>query len=203
MYLIVFRRVRVKILFKIESLKFVNIFLQIGMPIMSGGANFYDYIADRGFMKDVVLKILHADTATNPYLSEKSASHRTTSDFERWQVETEHASKMVRQLEDQRFGKEVARNHLDGYLWRLFVFDEYAYMQHYLYDQNNSSNAPVYKFSRSASGCEQDTSNDKYSYKTFSTFFDLKWEECKSDPVAICSILPQETKSSRGGVVAV
>ncbi len=70
----------------------------------------------------------------------------------------------------------MSRQHQEGYVWRFYIFDNYAYVQPYLYERKNDILAPVLKLAKHVSSGEQ-RENPKSLYKVFSKYFDNKWKE--------------------------
>ena len=75
-------------------------------------------------------------------------------------------------------------------MWRLFIFDEIAYVQPYLYSKNNSEHAPVLKLSKSVISSEKKEENPSSLYKVFSNYFDFKWDECRPDTTTLSKFIP-------------
>ncbi len=170
-----FRECESEILAELKASNEIRVFIQIGRTVLAGNANFYEQIAE-SVRPDTKVKILHADI-NNPYLSERTA-HERGSRYNVWLADLDHAVKKVDTLSRNGQAKIEGRQHKEGYVWRLFLFDHCAYAQPYLYHRNNSELAPVLKLSRWQGEADQRKENPSSLYKVFSSYFDLKWEEC-------------------------
>ncbi len=142
-----FRSCEEEILEQLKTSSTVRIFLQIGKTVLSGTTNFYDYLAEAKLEPRTSIKILHS-SIESPYLSEKVA-HERSSDYNDWQADLKHAATKVEALSKKERANVSSRQHHEGYIWRLFIFDDYAYVQPYLFKKANSERAPVLKVSKS------------------------------------------------------
>ena len=162
-----------EILSNIEKSKTTKIFIQIGKTVLGGTTNLYDYLASKNLDNDKEIKILHAGS-NNPYLSEKAAVQRKSS-FQEWITDLRYAEKKVDVIKISNKANLESRQHLEGYYWRVFIFDDLAYIQPYFYKRKNFSKAPVYKLSSGVEG----KLNKNSLYHLFEKYFDNKWEECQ------------------------
>jgi 8-oxo-dGTP pyrophosphatase MutT (NUDIX family) len=65
-----------------------------------------------------------------------------------------------------------------SHVWRLFLIDDIAYAQPYLYERDNSSRAPVLKIAQvHREGPSAGSVNEKSLFSALSRYFDLKWDE--------------------------
>lgn len=162
-----------EILSTIEKSESTKIFIQIGKTVLGGTTNLYDFIAGKNLTHSKEIKILHAGR-DNPYLSEKVAVQRKSS-YHEWNTDLQYAENKVNVIKRNNQVNLESRKHQEGYYWRIFIFDDVAYVQPYLYKRKNSSQAPVYKLT---SNSEQKTNNNSL-YHLFDKYFDTKWEECQ------------------------
>lgn len=184
-----FRACEKEILSELKASSEVRIFLQIGRTVLAGNANFYEQIAE-AIRPETRVRILHADPES-PYLSERTA-HERGSRYNVWLADLDHAVKKVETLAGSGKAKIEGRQHKEGYVWRLFIFDDFAYAQPYLYSRNNSENAPVLKLSqwKETDGSKEENVNSLY--KAFCAYFDFKWEEYLPQVHKLESIIPAE-----------
>ena len=120
-----------EILKQISESRKVRIFIQLGKTVLSGNANFYKHLTETEFRDQVDIRILHADKDSK-HLSERVANERG-SHYPDWETDLEDAERRLESLQQRlqaRIGAELrARTHQEGYLWRLFIFDEHTYVQ--------------------------------------------------------------------------
>lgn len=152
----------------------IRVFLQMGKSVLSGAATIYRALQKLPPTSQV--RILHAG-AGNPYLGEMSATRRD-SDYREWREDVNYAARVGERLHARLGPRLQLRNHSEGYLWRLFIFDDVAYVQPYLYERDNANIAPVLRFSRYFGDTADDAVNPNSLYGMFSAYFNLKWEEC-------------------------
>ncbi|MCY7288424.1 MAG: hypothetical protein LH624_09300 [Cryobacterium sp.] len=115
-----------EILEKMETSKRVDIFLQIGKTVLSGGTSFYDYLERAKLRDGAAVRILHARTS-NRYLSERTARERGSS-LLAWRDDLDNAARKVRTLQKATEQRVEARQHDEGFVWRIFLFDDVAYV---------------------------------------------------------------------------
>lgn len=153
----------------------IDIFVQIGKTVFAD-SNFYDYLRGANVPGAASMRLLHAD-ADSVFLTEKAAQSRGN-DVQSWRLDLKYSYSKAVSLESAA-GKSVeARQHQEGYLWRLFVFDNVAFAQPYLYDRDNSSLAPVLEFARNHDSANKVLSeNPRSLYRVFSRYFDLVWDK--------------------------
>jgi len=174
-----FRECEEEILEHLETSSTARVFLQIGKTVLGGTTSFYDYLGRIGQPTGKV-KLLHA-SLESPYLSERIAYERN-SDYKEWKADLDHATQKIENLIERKEATLKSRQHKEGYMWRLFIFDEVGYVQPYLYSKNNSDHAPVLKLSRYALSSEKKEENLSSLYKVFSNYFDFKWDEPRGSP---------------------
>lgn len=161
-----------EILTQVRESHAISIFVQMGKSVLSGAAIIYEALEHS--RSDAEVKILHAGFQ-NPYLSERVALKRS-SDYGEWREDISYATGVGDRLQRSLGARFELRRHSEGYVWRFFLFDDYVYMQPYLYPQDNSHKAPVLKFDR-RDAVDPEAENVRSLYHMFRTYFDLKWEE--------------------------
>ena len=166
----------------IEKSKKVSIFVQLGRDILSGKGLFYPFLKKNFNAKKI--RILHCGK-NNPYISEKRALKRGRGVIAKWHHEISSVDEYGKQL-TELMGKEIfeTRVHNEGYLWRLFLFDDVGFIQPYIYSSNNSHKAPVFKMGNSEGSV----------LATFEDFFEFKWEENRPNVRYLQDILKPEEK---------
>jgi 8-oxo-dGTP pyrophosphatase MutT (NUDIX family) len=182
----------------------IKIFVQMGKSVLTGAAIIYEALETS--RTDADIKILHAGTQ-NPYLSERVALSRD-SNYREWREDIAYAVRTGSRLQYRLDGRLELRMHSEGYVWRLFIFDDDAYMQPYLYASENAHKAPVLKFNRlNLGGIEGDGNDNPNSlFHMLMTYFDLKWNEFTPQHTRIDDMISQGDGSSvaalvqRGGV---
>ena len=184
-----------EILSTLKTSKKVKVFLQIGKTVLSGITNFYDYL-EEAIHAESSIKILHAGLES-PYLTQAIAQRRG-SNYDEWVADIEHAIKKVHILSKKGKGSISARQHKEAYIWRLFIFDNVAYVQPYLYDRKNSNKAPVLKFIKYF---DNNTIIDNSLYKLFEKYFDTKWEEYRPNQSSLSEIIKDEGKIAVSAII--
>lgn len=161
----------------IASSSRIDIFVQIGKTVFSGG-DFYDYLRNAKVRGGAVTRILHADKGS-VFLTERAAEERG-SDVASWRLDLQYSFNKAVNLASDSEKRVDARQHQEGYLWRLFVFDSVAFAQPYLFDRDNSIQAPVLELARFNSlsdGTESVVENNRSLYRVFSKYFELVWDK--------------------------
>jgi 8-oxo-dGTP pyrophosphatase MutT (NUDIX family) len=166
----------------IEKSNKVSIFVQLGRDILSGKGLFYPFLKRNVDASSI--RILHCGK-NNPYITEKRALNRGRGVISEWHHEISSVDEYGKQL-TEHLGKEVfeTRVHNEGYLWRLFIFDDIGFIQPYIYSSNNAHKAPVFKMSNSEGSV----------LATFEDFFEFKWEENRPNVQCLQDILKPEEK---------
>jgi 8-oxo-dGTP pyrophosphatase MutT (NUDIX family) len=178
-----FQAAELEILDHLSRSKDVRVFIQFGRAVLSGTSagqtNFYDYLADTQLKREANVKILHAG-ADSPYLTERAAIARL-SHYAEWKADLDYALHKCASLASKLAGSKVtfsSRRHREGFLWRLFILDDLAYLQPYLHLRKNAALAPVIKLARTLQMADgQFQINDNSLFNVFSDFFDFKWDE--------------------------
>jgi 8-oxo-dGTP pyrophosphatase MutT (NUDIX family) len=169
----------------------IKVFAQIGKSVLSGAAVIFNALEHLG--PDSRVQILHAGV-TNPYVSESSALRRGA-DYREWREDIEYVRTHGDRLRARLGSRLEIREHLEGYLWRLFIFDDLAYLQPYSHRSDNAQKAPVFKFSRLSGPTGGSVDLDSL-YHMFAQFFDLKWEECAASPVNLHNMIDVDQRAS-------
>jgi hypothetical protein len=182
-----FRECEAEILGHVETSSTVRVFLQIGKTVLGGTTSFYDYLG-RIILPTGKVRVLHA-SLESPYLSERIAYERD-SDYKEWKVDLDHATHKIENLMERKDSTLKSRQHKEGYMWRLFIFDEIAYVQPYLYSKSNSELAPVLKLSKFVLSSEKKEENTSSLYKVFLNYFDFKWDEYRPDTTSLSRFIP-------------
>jgi len=172
----------------------LRVFIQFGRAVLAGAtvstSNFYDYLSDARLEREADVKILHA-AIDNPYVTERSALTRG-SHYAEWKADLEYAVQKCDSLATKLAGSRVtfsSRGHKEGFLWRLFLLDDVAYMQPYLHLRKNAARAPVLKFRRTLASSDGTViQNDNSLYKVLSDYFDFKWEENRPDETDLADL---------------
>ena len=178
-----------EILTQIDSSSNVRVFLQIGRTVLSGATGIYDYLAKANLRSGADVKVLHASSGS-PYLSEGIAQARG-SDYAEWTADLEHAQRKVGSLMTKSGARLEGREHREGYVWRLFIFEECAYVQPYLFPKDNSTKAPVLKLARSIEENGTMVPNPNSLYNVFREYFDQKWAEYTPRYTNLQELIPQ------------
>ena len=157
------------------------IFLQLGRTVIAGKSTFYDALKEMPLREEAQIRILHAGP-NSPYLTRRAARERG-SNYNKWLNDLDYAEKTLADLSRTRQQSILARQHVEGYVWQLYIFDREAFVQPYLAHKKNSENAPVLRFARFAAG--GDDENRSSLYHAFSRYFDLKWDERRPDSTTL------------------
>jgi|GEM_PF-1938416 len=149
--------------------KRVRLLLQFGRRELGASeqSSFYNLIKNGEIQSDATVQILRA-SPTSPFLSHERARERN-GDYERWQKdiarlkgEIDHLQKTNHLIHD--------REHREPFLWRIFIFDDIAFVSAYLYPKDNDTRAPVYKLVEGGHSL----------FVVFDKYFDYLWR--KYDP---------------------
>jgi len=129
---------------------------------------FWSLAKDTKNQPETIIKVLRA-SPVSPFLSELRAKFRNTP-LEQWQGDVQRLSDALRLLKNAYGVKIQIRVHSEPYLWRIFIFDDVAYVSAYLYPRDNDSQAVVYRIQK----------GNNSLYFVFSKYFDYLW--VKYDP---------------------
>lgn len=169
------------ILTDMRASKEVRIFLQLGRTVLHTSSPFSDCLSEIIRNPDVTVRILHA-SKQSPYFSKKRAQKRN-SDHLSWETDLDYVVRRVGGFNEQPGSRVDGRQHNEGAFWRLFIFDEVAYVQPYLYARVNEDYAPVFKLIRRMPSTKQ-SSEKKSLYEAFLSYFDNKWDEYTTPPAS-------------------
>jgi hypothetical protein len=181
-----FRESETEILDQVRTSNTSRVFLQIGKTVLGGTTSFYDYLG-KVMNPEAKIRILYA-SLDSPYLSERIAYERN-SDYKEWKADLEHAINKIANLMEKNRGALRGRQHTEGYVWRLFIFDDMAYVQPYLFPRDNSDSAPVLKIARLKSFSDNKEENSSSLYRAFANYFDFKWDECRPDATSLARLI--------------
>ncbi|HYM34277.1 MAG TPA: hypothetical protein VET48_02715, partial [Steroidobacteraceae bacterium] len=197
-----FREAEAEILEMLAKSRDVRVFIQFGRAVLSGvtlgTSNFYDYLGDSKLEREASVKILHA-AADSPYLTARAAALRG-SDYAEWRRDIEYTAAKCDVLAKKLAGSRVtfsSRSHKEGFLWRLFILDDVAYVQPYLHQRKNAAQSPVLKITKTFASGDVVAVNDNSLYKVFSDFFNFKWEENRPEETSLAQL------TREGGIVTV
>src|SRR5262245_31014760 len=126
------------------SAKEVSLLLQIGRREFgdSEASYFYPLLVD-GKDGPSKVRILRAST-NSPFLSEARATHRKAN-VARWGEDIRRLKTEIDFLKSTSKAQISDREHSEPYLWRLFIFDDVAYVSAYLFSNGNDGKAVVYR----------------------------------------------------------
>lgn len=186
-----------EILEQIGSSNSVRIFLQLGKTVLAG-TTIYDYLG-KNVKMGAAVKVLHAGL-DSPYLKQRTALERG-SNYDEWVADLNHAMAKIRALTKSSYAYVRSRQHKESYLWLIFLFDTCAYIQPYMFAKSNTKQSPVIKAEKKLLGT--DVENPRSLYKTFSTYFDIKWEECIPQHAKIEDIVEDHATERNVAVAAI
>lgn len=141
----------------------ISLFLQIGRKELGDGESsiFGELIKGKVADGDCI-RVLHASKGS-PFLSDSRARARSNR-YVNWMNSIERLEGII-SIHKQNYVKIESREHKQPYLWRIFIFDEIAYVSGYLFDRNNDKKARVYKL------CDGRNS----LYIIFKKYFEYLW----------------------------
>ncbi len=146
--------------------------LQIGRKEFGDGeSSFFWPIAKEKVTSGTSIQILRA-SERSPFLSERRAKLRNTTSVQEWRENIRRLEKSIELLRKDYGSYIEDRKHSEPYLWRIFIFDNIAYVSCYLHSRDNDKHAFVHKFVNSSNSM----------YGIFSKYFDYLWT--KYDPKA-------------------
>ncbi|MEN9434110.1 MAG: hypothetical protein RLZZ422_1699 [Pseudomonadota bacterium] len=163
----------------------IAIFVQIGRDILSGKGLFYEDMKANPNAKSI--RILHSSIRT-PYLSKKKLADRDLTKLAEWQrdlISSEQSGKQLASLYNE--GVFESRSHHEGYYFRVFMFDDFCYVQPYIYSSDNAEKAPVFKIKNLGLGS---------LYDTFKGYFDNKWLEYEPNTYYINDFIKESSPIS-------
>ena len=142
----------------------VRMLLQIGRREFGDGEP--SYFWSEAQKKDCTtsnIRILMA-SSDSPFLSEKRANKRGNQ-VEQWRADVRRLHEQIRLLTHTYNVNLEHRAHAEPYLWRIFIFDDVAYVSAYLYQRSNDNRAKVYRITKGPSSL----------YTVFAKYFDYLW----------------------------
>jgi|ERR1044071_2253308 hypothetical protein len=151
----------------------VRLLLQIGRKELGyhEASFFYKLAKDKDAGSTV--KILRASD-DSPFFSKARARARGN-DHDRWM---EHIRRLGSEIDDLRRSNSKIhleeRLHHEPFLWRIFIFDDIAYISAYLVSKDVDLKCAVYRVERVREG------GDNSLYTVFEKYFDYLWQ--KYDP---------------------
>jgi hypothetical protein len=149
----------------------IRLLLQIGRQELGYIRPSYFYSLAQKKDASCQIKILRASTKS-PFFSEARAK-RLGKDPERWSRYIRDLAAEISLLKKESKAQIEEREHLEPFLWRIFIFGKIAYVSVYRKLTNNDSETTVYKL--------QEEGEDSL-YFVFSKYFDYLW--LKYDPQA-------------------
>lgn len=157
----------------------ISIFVQLGRDILHGKGHFFPILENNRSARSI--RILHC-SQNNPYLTEKHAIERgDRSSYSEWHREigsvVANARQLTRALGNGRFETRV---HNEGYLWRIFLFDDSVFVQPYIYPSQNSQKAPIFRIGTGSHSL----------FNTFKSYFEFKWRENEARLQRLSDLIP-------------
>src|ERR1051325_6117354 len=143
----------------------ISLFLQIGRWELGSGEPSYFPRLVRQKEVGAEIRILRA-SEKSPFLSKERADNGGYN-FKHWVESTRRLSEEIDLLGDSK-AKIEDRTHEEPYLWRIFIFDDVAYVSPYLYAHENHRRAIVYKLKDGPDSL----------YAVFRNYFDYVWKKC-------------------------
>jgi hypothetical protein len=142
-----------------------SLFLQIGRRAFgnSEASSFYELTLQKQ-IPGARLRILRASD-DSPFLSEEAARHRKLVPTDRWKIWLDGVGREIGVLKATSKVDIHEREHREPFLWRIFIFDDIAYVSAYLHPRENDARAPVYKIRK----------GDNSLYGVFEKYFDYLW----------------------------
>ena len=174
-----------EILEALETCKNSRIFLQIGTSVLSGADTIYERLDEINWSSSTNLKLMFA-SEDSEYLSE-AVAHKRSSTRARWLEDLRRARRQLDLLKHKVGDHLEYRQHREPFLWRLFVFDNSAYIQPYLFGSGNSKRANVIKVVRESSTT---LSHEQSLYELASRYFDDIWDRNPPTTKDLASLVP-------------
>jgi len=181
---------------RLQAAQDVRIFLQLGMSVLAGRKSIYEFLESLELRPETRIRIMHA-SPVSPYLTTDMARRRRTSDHDKWVSDIEHARNQIAALR-RRFGDAVqVREHCEPFVWRLFILDDVAFVQPYVYDRKNSERASVLKIVRHDQGDESGRSQQSL-FEMTARYFEAMWERYPTPPAGGHGDAPATTPDIAG-----
>ena len=144
----------------------VRLLLQIGRREFGDGDPSYFYsLAKELGSSGPRTRVLRA-SEQSPFLSKERAETRRC-DVDEWRAEQRNLQRRINLLRDSFNVKIDDREHCEPFLWRIFLFDNVAYVSGYLYPSDNDQKAKVYKFVKGKDSL----------FSVFDKYFEYLWKE--------------------------
>lgn len=151
----------------------IKLLLQIGRRELGDSEPSYFWsLAKKKTHPGSQIKVLRA-SEESPFLSKERAKFRSTP-VERWREDVRRLSKEIDILKDVYHVKIEEREHKEPYLWRIFIFDDTAYVSAYLHQSDNDLKTVVYKLKK----------GDNSLFSVFSKYFDFMWLKYETTDVS-------------------
>lgn len=156
--------------------KDVRLLLQIGRKELGDSRASYFYsLAKERSTPGALIKILRA-ASDSPFLSADRAAYRKTDKLgpedivKLWREDIRRLGNAIGLLKSSFKVDIEERLHHEPFLWRIFIFDDVAYVSAYLYHRQVDSTCEVYKLKKGEASL----------YTVFEKYFDYLWQ--KYDP---------------------
>lgn len=189
----------------IRQAKDTRIYLQIGTTVLSGPRTIFQFLEELSLTPNASIRIMHA-SASSPYLSPAVARRRSSKDSSakwlKWRDDIQHAKAQLAALR-RRYGDQVkVREHEEPFVWRLFLMDDIAFIQPYLFESNNSEKANVLRVvqHRMRPGTEGDSQS---LYETVSRYFEAMWDKYPPQINSLESLIEPDAPVTVAGIVRI
>ncbi|NOT03894.1 MAG: hypothetical protein HOP27_04775 [Anaerolineales bacterium] len=152
----------------------IRLLLQIGRRELGDGvSSMFFPLSKQKNQPGTRLRVLRAANKT-PFLSKTRAERRGRTTYDEWQGELNRLHGIILRLKNIYHVNVEEREHLEPYLWRIFIFDNTAYVSGYLYGSGNDNTAVVYKIKE----------GENSIYAIFDKYFEYLWKkyEPNTDP---------------------
>jgi hypothetical protein len=149
----------------------IRLLLQIGRREFGAGDGSYFAVPARSKTQlDTKVRVLRA-SGDSPFLSPMRATARGSTSIDRWREDMRRLETEIELLRSEHKVHIVDRQHREPFLWRMFLFDDVAYVSAYLFQRDNDQKAHVYKITKHG---------DSSLFAVFDKYFEYLWS--KSDP---------------------
>lgn len=147
-----------------EKASDIRLLLQIGRRELGDSEPSYFWtLAKQKTRPGTQIRVLRA-SEESPFLSKDRAKFRETP-VERWREDLRRLAREINILKDVYHVKVEEREHREPYLWRIFLFDDIAYVSAYLHQSDNDRKTVVYKLHK----------GENSLFVVFSKYFDYLW----------------------------
>jgi hypothetical protein len=181
------------ILEQIRSSNEIKIFFYLGKTILAGAQkSIYDSL-EKYVKSTSKIRILHSGEK-NKYLTRRISLERD-SNHQGWISDIRYAKEKIESLKNRSKGAVYSRTHQEAYYWTIFLFDEVAYVQPYIYLKSNTEKSPVLKIARD--------SNEGSLYNLYDTYFERKWDESTPSECSIEEIIGETDEQKEEGKISV